>query len=187
MCKIVPILNFPIPAKRKQFRTFLGQINWLALFIKNLPEIKVPLTDLIRKTVRWSWEGGRQQKAIYTLFFLLRQASVLASPDLRSTLYFTLRYLIETPQPIKTLGFYRTARILFEIVTENLSFRGKDLCFSWSLWLLPKDWIDRDALFPHIVVDELRRTVERSSELEEASNHYSQIMTLSTLVVDAKS
>ena len=47
MCKIVPILNFPILAKRKQFQTFLGQINWLALFIKNPAEIKVPLTDLI--------------------------------------------------------------------------------------------------------------------------------------------
>ena len=102
VCKIVPILNFPIPAKRKQFRTFLGQINWLALFITNLAQIKVPLTDLIRKTVRWSWEGGRQQKAVDTLCFLLRQTSVLGPPDLRSTLYFTLRYLIETPQPIKT-------------------------------------------------------------------------------------
>ena len=54
MCKIVPILNFPIPAKRKQFQTFLGRVNLMALFIKNLAEIKVPLYDLLRKNVRWS-------------------------------------------------------------------------------------------------------------------------------------
>ena len=39
MCKILPILNFVISAKRKQFRTFWGRVNWMALFIKNLTEI----------------------------------------------------------------------------------------------------------------------------------------------------
>ena len=27
MCKIVPVLNFPIPAKQKKFGTFLSRIN----------------------------------------------------------------------------------------------------------------------------------------------------------------
>lgn len=68
-CKIVPILNFPIPAKRKQFRIFLGRVNWLALFIKKPAEIKVPLHDLLRKTVRWSWEGGGSRKPLIRYAF----------------------------------------------------------------------------------------------------------------------
>ena len=69
MCKIVPMLNFPIPAKGKQFRTFLGRVNWMALFIENLAEMKVPLKDLLRKTVRWSWEGGGSRKPLLRYAF----------------------------------------------------------------------------------------------------------------------
>ena len=117
MSKIVPILNFPTPAKRKQFRIFLGRVNWQAWFIKNIAEIKA--TSLKRMFLGLG--RGEAAESLRYATLSVQQAPELGPPDSKFIFYFRLRYLIETPQPIKTLGFYRTIRILFEIVTENLS------------------------------------------------------------------
>ena len=69
MSKIVPILNFPTPAKRKQFRNFLGWVNWQAWFIKNIAEIKAPSDHLLKKNVPWSWEGGDSRKTAISYAF----------------------------------------------------------------------------------------------------------------------
>ena len=79
--KIRPILEYPPPTNLKQLRRFLGMIGWYARFIANLAKIKVPLTNLMKKDVRWQWLE-EQEKAFQRLKLALTQAPVLARPDL---------------------------------------------------------------------------------------------------------
>lgn len=84
--RVEPVLNFPRPRNVKQLRRFLGMVGWYSRFIEHESEIKIPLTKLMHKDVRWHW-GTDQQRAFDLLKRALTEAPVLVRPDFDKTFY----------------------------------------------------------------------------------------------------
>ncbi len=53
--KIQCVLDWPIPTRRKQVRSFLGFTNFFRRFIKNYSQLALPLTDLTVKDKPFKW------------------------------------------------------------------------------------------------------------------------------------
>ncbi|KAL7290673.1 hypothetical protein TKK_0015430 [Trichogramma kaykai] len=86
--KTKAVLDCKPPKNIKQLKGFLGMIGWYARFLKNLAEIRQPLTELTRKNVAWHWRE-EQQNAFEKLKKMLTEAPVLARPN--HDLPFTLQ------------------------------------------------------------------------------------------------
>ena len=55
--KVESIMNFPIPANKKQLMRFLGMAGFYRKFCKNFSTIVYPLTNLLKKRVNFKWDG----------------------------------------------------------------------------------------------------------------------------------
>ena len=73
--KTQSILNWPIPASRKELRSFLGLVNFYRRFIPRFSHIAAPLTSLTANKVPFKWNQEHQ-----VAFEQLRQA--LVSPPI---------------------------------------------------------------------------------------------------------
>ncbi|XP_052406338.1 uncharacterized protein LOC127952096 [Carassius gibelio] len=80
--KVGAIQSCPLPATKKQIRSFLGLVGWYRKFIPHFSTIAAPLTDLIKKTsptkVQWTVPA---EKAFLELKGMLSNEPVLRSPD----------------------------------------------------------------------------------------------------------
>jgi hypothetical protein len=79
--KIAGIKNWPIPAKVKDVRSFLGFCNFYRPFIRGFAHLACPLNELMRKDTEWSWET-RHQNAFDKLKTRVTTEPVLAHPIL---------------------------------------------------------------------------------------------------------
>ena len=52
------VRNFPVPGRVKDVRAWLGLTGFYRKFVANYPDITKPLPKLLRKDVRFEWEGG---------------------------------------------------------------------------------------------------------------------------------
>lgn len=95
--KLEPVLTYPLPQNIKELRRFLGMMSWYRRFIPHLAELSTPLTDLLRKGVKWKW-GEAQQTAFEKLRNHLVEPPVLGRPD------FTLPFIIQTDASFSGLG-----------------------------------------------------------------------------------
>ena len=77
--KVEAVQNWPVPESITQVRSFLGFAAYYRKFIPNFAEISFPLTNMTRKSVRFSWDESCQQ-AFETLKQKLVSAPVLAYP-----------------------------------------------------------------------------------------------------------
>jgi hypothetical protein len=71
--KISAVKDFPVPKKVKDVRSFLGLANYYRCFIKDFSKIAKPLTQLLRKNVKFQWT-----EACQTAFDILKSALVSA-------------------------------------------------------------------------------------------------------------
>jgi len=78
--KVQAISDYPAPTTVRQLRRFLGMIGWYGRFLKDFARDKVPLCQLLKKDVPWSW-GTEQQGAFEKLKRDLCTAPVLVRPD----------------------------------------------------------------------------------------------------------
>ena len=85
--KLEAILQFPVPMKQKQVRSFMGMLNYQSAYIKNFTETARPLQKLTGKGVKFQWEK-EHQVAFETLKNKLTSPPILKSPD------FTKPFLI---------------------------------------------------------------------------------------------
>ena len=92
--KVAPVLEYPPP---EPVRSFLGMVGWYGRFIPTLAEIKLPLTALLKKDVKWQW-GPEQQQAFEILRIKLTQAPVLARPTQNKP------YILQTDASHSALG-----------------------------------------------------------------------------------
>ena len=53
--KLKAILDAPKPRNVQQLRSFLGLVHYYSKFIPNLASLLAPLTNLLRKNIKWEW------------------------------------------------------------------------------------------------------------------------------------
>ena len=78
--KIEAISAFPQPSTKKQVMRFLGMAGYYRKFFQNFSTVTQPLTELLRKSVKFLWTE-RCQSAFNRLKALLQSAHVLSAPD----------------------------------------------------------------------------------------------------------
>ena len=85
--KINAVINALEPTDIKELRSFLGLANYFRKFIKGFAKIVAPLTELLRKDIKWKW-GNEQTKSVQELKRILtnRPMLVLYDPTLETEL-----------------------------------------------------------------------------------------------------
>ncbi|UYV73515.1 hypothetical protein LAZ67_10003901, partial [Cordylochernes scorpioides] len=73
---IKAVRNFPRPKKVKEVQSFLGMCSYYRKFIKDFSKIADPLTNLIKKSVSFTWTE-RQEEAFQTLKIALLSPPIL--------------------------------------------------------------------------------------------------------------
>jgi len=75
------VLSWLEPRNTKDIRKFLDFVNYYRRFIKDFVQVARPMNMLMRKDVKWRWEGEKQ-----AVFDELKKAfttrPVLVAPDL---------------------------------------------------------------------------------------------------------
>ena len=78
--KVEAILQFPVPGNRRQLMRILGMCGFYRRFVENFSSVTAPLTNLLRKGVKWvlSQECLRALDAVKAI---LSSEPVLVAPD----------------------------------------------------------------------------------------------------------
>ena len=79
--KIQDVLNWSAPTSVPEIRSFLGLAGYYRRFVPDFSKIARPMTELLKKGVRFYWDDKCEQ-AFRTLRKLLTSAPVLAQPDI---------------------------------------------------------------------------------------------------------
>jgi hypothetical protein len=78
--KVQEVLDWKPPTSVHQIRSFLGLAGYYRRFIPDFSRIAKPMTELLKKEVKSSW-NEKCEEAFYTLRAHLTTAPVLAQPD----------------------------------------------------------------------------------------------------------
>ena len=95
--KVDKVQNFPVPTNVKTLRGFLSLASYYRRFIQGFSQYAVPLYQLLRKNVVFSWQETQQQAFQY-LKNKLTSAPVLAYPD------FDREFIVHTDASTVGLG-----------------------------------------------------------------------------------
>lgn len=77
--KVLAIDNFPPPNTKRELMRFLGMVGYYRSFCSNFSSVVAPLTDLLKKSVKFEWSLQCKQ-AFDNVKLLLSTAPVLAAP-----------------------------------------------------------------------------------------------------------
>ncbi|KAL5583391.1 hypothetical protein UlMin_015833 [Ulmus minor] len=78
--KIEAIKNWPTPANVKEVHSFLGLAGYYRRFVEGFSKIALPLTQLMRKNVKFQWPE-KHERSFQELKKRLITAPILALPD----------------------------------------------------------------------------------------------------------
>ena len=78
--KLKAILDAPKPRNVQQLRSFLGLVHYYSKFIPNLASLLAPLTNLLRKNIKWEW-SDKCEEAMLAVKEKLVSADVLVHYD----------------------------------------------------------------------------------------------------------
>jgi hypothetical protein len=78
--KVQEVMDWKLPTSVHQIRSFLGLAGYYRRFIPNFSRIAKPMTELLKKAVKFSWDQ-KCEDAFHTLRDHLTTAPVLAQPD----------------------------------------------------------------------------------------------------------
>ena len=78
--KVKVITEFPEPTTRRQLMRFLGMAGYYRKFCKNFSLIAEPLTNLLKKNVKFIWDE-KCQKSFDKLKAILKNSPVLLAPN----------------------------------------------------------------------------------------------------------
>ena len=95
--KVNAILQIPTPTKVSEVRSVIGTASWYRRFIPNVSTLIQPLTELLRKNVRFKWTS-RQEEALKSIKEHLVSAPVLSCPN------FELPFVIQTDASAYGIG-----------------------------------------------------------------------------------
>ncbi|KAK3093011.1 hypothetical protein FSP39_010012 [Pinctada imbricata] len=80
--KIAAITSMPEPKCKKELQRFMGMVNYLGKFVRNLSDINQPLRELLEKDISWHWDE-RHAKSFKALKKALTESPVLQYYDQR--------------------------------------------------------------------------------------------------------
>ncbi|KAM8701775.1 hypothetical protein ACLKA7_001266 [Drosophila subpalustris] len=95
--KVEAIRNLKAPASCKELRQCLGMASWYRRFVPNFATLVQPMTELLKKGRKWSWDE-KQEEALCQLKEKLTTAPVLACPD------FSAKFVLQTDASDYGLG-----------------------------------------------------------------------------------
>ena len=78
--KVKAILDFPVSTCKRQLMRFLGMAGYYRKFCNNFSVVAEPLTNLLRKRMRFKWTSDCQN-AFDKLKAILRSEPVLLAPN----------------------------------------------------------------------------------------------------------
>lgn len=78
--KVAAIMNLPVPTTVKQVRSILGTMSWYRRFVPDFSTLIAPLTALLKKGQKFSWNEERQ-KAFEEMKERLINAPILSCPN----------------------------------------------------------------------------------------------------------
>jgi hypothetical protein len=78
--KVQEVMDWKPPTSVHQIRSFLGLAGYYRRFIPNFSKIAKPMTEWLKKGVKFSWDQ-KCEDAFHTLRAHLTTATVLAQPD----------------------------------------------------------------------------------------------------------
>ncbi|XP_047500268.1 uncharacterized protein LOC125046527 [Penaeus chinensis] len=78
--KIDAIEKYPVPKSKREVMRFLGMAGYYRRFVINFSDIVAPLTDLLKKGVKFIWSNSCE-KAFKTIKAMLTSSPILISPD----------------------------------------------------------------------------------------------------------
>jgi len=78
--KVDSIHQWPTPSNVTELKQFIGLVSYYCRYIKGFAEIAVPLHNLTKKSISFSWTEDCN-RAFSLLKSMLIQAPVLAFPD----------------------------------------------------------------------------------------------------------
>lgn len=87
--RMEPIVNFPTPKSVKDIRRFMGMAGWYRRFIGNFASLSAPITNLLKKSKRFTWTAEADE-SFANLKNALITAPVLRNPN------FDLPFTIQT-------------------------------------------------------------------------------------------
>lgn len=83
---VLAVQNFPAPATKKQLQSFLGLCNWIREYVPRAAQLTIPLTNLLRKDVKFKWTA-ECQNAFETLKQTISQPLELHRPNFKKRFY----------------------------------------------------------------------------------------------------
>lgn len=95
--KVKAIESFPTPHNVKSLRSFLGLASWYRRFVTGFATVTRPLTKLLKKDIKWSWDS-EQQLAFDELKRLLCTTPILSCPD------FSVPFVLQVDASNEGLG-----------------------------------------------------------------------------------
>ncbi|XP_072163255.1 uncharacterized protein [Diadema setosum] len=76
------VQDVPVPKTRKELMRFIGMAGYYRRFCHNFSDVVAPLTDLLRKNVKFQWSAACQS-AFDQVKAILSSGPVLAAPDFK--------------------------------------------------------------------------------------------------------
>jgi len=81
--RVKAIADFPVPQTRRQLMRVVGMAGFYRKFVPNFATVTAPLTELLRKGVKWRW-STECQAAIEAIKAILSSKPVLVAPNFES-------------------------------------------------------------------------------------------------------
>lgn len=78
--KVEAVLNFPAPQNRRELMRYLGMAGYYRKFCRNFSDIVSPLTNLLKKHVKFIWDESCQ-RAFEKIKAILSNSPVLLAPN----------------------------------------------------------------------------------------------------------
>ena len=95
--KIQPLLDMKSPENKADVRTLVGFVQFYSRFLENLATSLVPMTNLLKKAVKFSWSEACEQ-GFNQIKQQLTSAPVLRFPD------YSKRFILETDASLIAIG-----------------------------------------------------------------------------------
>ena len=113
--KVNAISEFPVPKCKRQLMRFLGMAGYYRKFCKNFSGIAEHLTNLLKKSTKFTW-NDKCQDAFDRLKAILKSAPVLLAPDFDKC----FKLAVDASDVVLVLFFYK--KIIMVLIIQFVTF-----------------------------------------------------------------